>query len=278
MKTVTGTFPTWATSVLLADLWTFTMQNGTVYRWTSWESTLSWSGNTWIGGAGAPIIQRNSTKLIAGLEVDSLELTVQTGDSVMLGSRNFTQAAAAKVFDGCVIRLERAYMVIPGTVQCSVFVFEGTVNEVVPSHSEVGIKVNSFLERLNQDWPRNCWSPACQHKLFSAGCGISEFSFQQSVAGNGSQTQFTASHLKPNDFFTLGKATFVGGLNDGLSMGIKQQIADTFILVGKLPAAVSGTVIIVPGCDKTQATCSSKYANLGRFKGFPYIPRPETAR
>jgi uncharacterized phage protein (TIGR02218 family) len=45
-----------------------------------------------------------------------------------------------------------------------------------------------------------------------------------------------------------------------------------------LPAAVvSGDAFeIYPGCDKTKATCENKFANLIRFRGYPFIPAPET--
>jgi uncharacterized phage protein (TIGR02218 family) len=274
MRTATGSFPFTATSVLLADLWTFTLANGTVYRWTSYETALTY-GSTWSVG---PIIKRESARLIAGLEVDSLTLTVETGETVMLGARLFSQAAAAKALDGCFIKLERAYMVLPGVVQCTVHLFEGLVAEVEPSHAEVRIRVTSYTERLNQSWPRNYWSPQCQHKLYSTGCGVSELANQITVNASGDQFGFTAAHAKPDGWFNLGKATFVGGLNDGIMMGIKSQTGSSFTLVGKLPAAVSGTVLLVPGCDKLKATCETKFGNLPRFKGAPYVPKPETAR
>ena len=50
-------------------------------------------------------------------------------------------------------------------------------------------------------------------------------------------------------------------------------------VVGPLPAAVANgdTFQVWPGCDKVQATCSGKFANLARFRGQPYIPMAETA-
>jgi hypothetical protein len=33
---------------------------------------------------------------------------------------------------------------------------------------------------------------------------------------------------------------------------------------------------VYPGCDKQQATCRGKFANLARFRGQPYVPAPET--
>ncbi|MFQ8433709.1 phage BR0599 family protein [Amaricoccus sp. W119] len=33
---------------------------------------------------------------------------------------------------------------------------------------------------------------------------------------------------------------------------------------------------LVAGCDKTAATCASKFANIANFRGFPHIPGQDT--
>lgn len=276
MRQVSGSFPTWSTSISLADLWTFTLADGSVYRWTSWDQNLSFGGNTW--SAMGPLLKRNQVRLVAGLEVDTLSLTIMAGETVLLGARTLPQAAAAKVFDGCLVHLDRAYMVVPGTVQAVVALFEGLVSEVRPSHAEVAITVRSYLERLNQHWPRNYWAPTCQHKLYGTGCGVLEAALRVTISTSGDQFSFADSSGKPDGYFTLGKATFTNGLNAGITMGIKEHLLGSIRLVGKLPAPVSGTVILAPGCDKAKATCETKFNNLTRFKGFPYVPKPETAR
>jgi hypothetical protein len=37
------------------------------------------------------------------------------------------------------------------------------------------------------------------------------------------------------------------------------------------------TLNAIAGCDKLQATCTSKFSNLVNFAGFPFVPKPETA-
>jgi hypothetical protein len=43
------------------------------------------------------------------------------------------------------------------------------------------------------------------------------------------------------------------------------------------PEAGDG-VSVYPGCDKTKTMCGTKYVNINRFRGFPFVPRPEQAR
>jgi hypothetical protein len=40
--------------------------------------------------------------------------------------------------------------------------------------------------------------------------------------------------------------------------------------------ASGATFTVRAGCDKTQGTCTTKFSNLARFRGMPYIPVAET--
>jgi uncharacterized phage protein (TIGR02218 family) len=61
------------------------------------------------------------------------------------------------------------------------------------------------------------------------------------------------------------------------SAGVKTIVPAFAFSVGsstQTAPANGDTFNIYPGCDKKQATCSTKFANLTHFRGFPYIPRP----
>jgi hypothetical protein len=57
---------------------------------------------------------------------------------------------------------------------------------------------------------------------------------------------------------------------DGLFLGIRGwDDAYAFQLVREPPAGwVGQTITVVPGCDKTPATCTARFANVGQFGGF----------
>jgi uncharacterized phage protein (TIGR02218 family) len=42
------------------------------------------------------------------------------------------------------------------------------------------------------------------------------------------------------------------------------------------PPAPGDTVTLYAGCDRTMATCNSKFNNLANFGGQPFIPIPDT--
>jgi hypothetical protein len=54
----------------------------------------------------------------------------------------------------------------------------------------------------------------------------------------------------------------------------------TIALLAPFPnaAAAGDAFTIYPGCDKTlDANGCAKFANTARFKGYPYVPDPQTA-
>ena len=71
----------------------------------------------------------------------------------------------------------------------------------------------------------------------------------------------------------------MSGGNAGASRTIA-QLAGGAVLVRKafLSAVTPGDLfLILPGCDRTLATCTSVFNNAVHFGGFPFIPTPETA-
>ncbi len=277
MRHAIGAFPTSTDRITLADLWTFTLVTGAAYRLTSFDQSLVYGA---LFSAGT-VLSRGPTRLKMGLEVDDLTLDVGCGTTATIAGYLWPQAATMGLLDGAIVKLERAYMVTPPTVQCTVSLFEGFVSEVEASHTEVHIVIRSQLEILNSQWPVNLYMPTCSKRVFTSPCGLISAAFEVSgpVSG-GSVTGFTcaAAAGKPAGYWALGKATFTSGPLTGVQMGIKDSSGSIISLVGPLPLAASGDVTLMPGCDKTQATCNGKYNNLARFKGFPWIPQPETAR
>ena len=78
---------------------------------------------------------------------------------------------------------------------------------------------------------------------------------------------------------TGGYIRFTGGALDGVRRTIKLHTTGSLLLFSPLPSAptVGASFSAYPGCDKLQATCTTKFSNVINFRGAPYIPTPETA-
>ena len=159
-------------------------------------------------------------------------------------------------------------------------IFTGRVVEIDCGRSLATFNINSHLELLSQQMPRNLFQAGCLNTLYDGACTLNRASF----AVNGTVTSATASSVtaslsQANDYFTLGTVTFTSGQNDGFTRTVKGFTSGgTFTMLVPLPFVPAGgdTFTIYPGCDKKQATCSTKFSNLANFRGQPYIPQPET--
>ena len=80
--------------------------------------------------------------------------------------------------------------------------------------------------------------------------------------------------------FELGTITSITGLNTGLNRTIATFVSGGTVAV-KLaflfPIAAGDQFKLLPGCNRTMATCANIFNNAANFGGFPFIPTPETA-
>lgn len=286
MKTASGLLVTMLgsnTAILMADLYTITLHDGTILRWTSADIDIVSGGNTFSSryANGVPLLKRGKVREVVGLEVDTLEITIMRGGALTFLNLPFPLAAANGAFDGASIKLERAFMVSWGDTPETIVRFEGNVADVKPSSTQIVLTVKSELEKLNVVLPHTVFMPQCSHALYDAGCGLSRAAFTVTGTATGTPTTLSIPSAVSGaaDYYKLGVLSMTTGQAAGAKRAIKSFASGTFGLSIPLPVApVAGDQFAVyPGCDKLQATCNTKFSNLTRFRGFPYVPRPETA-
>ncbi len=285
---------------LYADLYTFTLVDGTVLRWTSFDTDVPANGNTFSsGGLGGPFFDRKDNKAKChwkiGVEVDTLVFDVVPGAATIAGEP-FLSAVRQGVFDGAELELDRAFFspTAPGrfppfTVQPAmgvVVLFVGRVDEVDAGRSLATYTVNSHLELLTANLPRNLYQAGCVNTLGDASCGVNLNGFSvttTAAAGSTSGIVLAAVNNPLTGYFDQGKVTFASGANAGLSRSVKQCIfgaPGAISLLAPLPSppAPGDALTIFAGCDKSLGPNGCpKFNNLPNFRGFPFVPVPETA-
>jgi uncharacterized phage protein (TIGR02218 family) len=128
--------------------------------------------------------------------------------------------------------------------------------------------------------PRNLYQPGCIHSLYDAGCTLSKAAFTDAgTALTGATLKsvpFTSA--KSAGYYDLGTLLWLTGANAGALVTVQHwdgSAAQLQVNLKAVPAA-GDTFSIAPGCDKTQATCTTKFVNLTHFRGFPFVPTPES--
>lgn len=268
----------------MGDLWTITLRSGTVLRWTNVDTDLSMSGNTWTASTdqgGQPLIRRGPIRCVRGLEVDTLDVTLLTGGSGLLSGIQLPLAAHNGAFDGARVKVERVVMPTWGdTSGGSLTLFEGEVAGVDPASAQTVLHVKSDLERHNIQMPHTLMMPGCANSFGDPACGIVLSTLTSTgTAGAGTNASQVTGVAGADNYYNLGVITMTSGPAAGSRRSIKSFVGGVVVPAVPFPVApgAGDTFSIYPGCARTQAACAG-WGNSNRFRGCPYVPRPETTR
>jgi uncharacterized phage protein (TIGR02218 family) len=263
---------------VMADLFTFTLASGTVLRFTSADMAVTVNGHTFSDTG--PLITRGSTRTAVGLEVDVLDVKVRADATHLVDGLPFVLAARTGAFDGAEVSLERAFG--PAWNQpmiATVDLFAGRTADIDYDNG-LTIPVKSHTELLDAPVPGNIYQPSCMNTLYDAACGIDRAARMQAGAVTGGTANSITTNLtsRPEGYFALGVLAFTSGANSGVTRSVKWDVSGSFDFALPLPSPPSAgdAFTVVPGCDRMQSTCESKFNNKIRFRGQPYIPAPET--
>lgn len=276
------------------DLFTFWGGNlgSTVLRYCAGDQDLIVNGFTYLcGGQTGPYFDRRENRakmhMKAGMEVDTLVFDVIPGNATIL-TLGFAQALRYGVFDGASMRLEKCPMASYGDTRYgTIRQFDGRMGAIQMGRSVITMNVNSQIELLNMQLPRNLYSAACINTLGDKACGINQENFKTTgvvtTGGRGSMTASLSGSF-PAGTFDQGKLIFTSGVLSTIKISVANVVfgsPNTINFVGYLPTVPTGgtTFSIYYGCDKSfdGANGCIKFVNLPRFKGFPRIPNPVLA-
>lgn len=267
-----------------ADLYTLTLASGAVFRWSGSDLVLSGGGHTWTLGPG---LQRTAVKFVVGVQVDTMTVTITDNAATLINGRGLMAFIRAGGLQGARLQLDRAFWGVGDTAPVGALLwFTGRVADIELDRYSAQLSVKSDLELLDVMVPRDVYQSGCLNTLFDGACGKSRAAYTVSDAVLASPAP-TRSAIAGTlaayaaGYFDLGVVTFTAGANAGVSRTVKSHTtagAKVLSLVAPLPfAPAAGDAFnVYPGCDKAQATCNAKFGNLGRFRGMPYVPAPET--
>jgi len=195
----------------------------------------------------------------------------------------FLEAAWQGQLDGAILQLERAFMPTYGdTSPGTVVLFAGRISDIDCTRTGIEIRCRSHLELLNIQMPRRLWQSSCAHLFGDAMCQFDRSSLQANFTAQAGSTQAQiAASLSPSPASLYMQGTIVGltGANAGSSRTVANMGAGwIYVKLAFLSPVMAGDEFrLLPGCDRTLATCSNVFNNAAHFGGFPYIPTPETA-
>jgi uncharacterized phage protein (TIGR02218 family) len=229
-------------------------------------------------------MDRSKLSLKVGLGVDSTDLQIYPRPTDTIYGATLQDAARTGIFDGATADLFRVFWSRGANpIGGGLVYFAGRVGEAQFGRSGLKLPINSFTELLNIDFPRNVYQGFCYFVLYGSGCCVDKtnFTFSGTVAASPNPTNlaFQVSGVTQADhYFDQGVFEFTSGVLNGLTMTVKSWIGDLLTPFVPLPSppAPGDSVALYAGCDRTMATCNTKFSNLANFPAMPFIPIPDT--
>ncbi len=253
--------------------WRLTRRDAQVMGFTDHDKDVVFGGVTYAAATGFTASEVQSA---LGLAVDNLTV------AGALSAAAITETdLAAGLYDDAAIEIWRVNW---ADASQRVLMRAGNLGEVSRGKTGFQAEMRGLAHRLNAPTGR-AYLRNCDADLGDTRCGINLAlpAFRGAGVVESVLTiarVVTASGLGAfaSGSFTGGKLVWTSGANMSFAMEVKAHgLAGGSVTVElwqEMPRAVvlGDAFTITAGCDKSFATCKSKFSNGTNFRGFPYMP------
>jgi uncharacterized phage protein (TIGR02218 family) len=250
----------------LCTCWKLTRQDGTVQGFTDFSQNLTVDAVLFKAATGftATTIESKSDFSVDNLDIEGMLTSTDIQETDILNGKY--DYAEVEIF---IVNYE-------DLSAGKIYVKRGRLGEVRVKRSQFVVELRGLSQHLSQHIGR-IYTPSCDAILGDDRCAASmgSFTFTPTISAVTDRQIFTCAALgQAAGYFTGGEVTFTSGANDGLKMEVKEFSSGVVTLALPMPntIVVGNTISIKAGCDKTSATCKSKFNNLINFRGFPSVP------
>jgi len=246
------------------ELYEFSYQGGT-FRYTSAETDFTYGAVF----TAVPGLSRSSIEDTGDIAKNSLTITAPED---FLIARLFEVYPPSDVIDLVMYRVQRGDPLDGKTF------WLGRVLNAQWTTGSSELRCESLFTRLKQPGLRRAYGRNCPHQLYGPDCRVSALTFAETAALNGIDSGgfeilSAVFDAQPDGYFAGGKVEWDAGGGVTERRGIRLHVGDSITLTHPIIGLTAGdTVIAYPGCDKTDATCVSKFSNLPNYGGWPFIP------
>lgn len=248
----------------VATFWRVARSDGVTLGFTTHDADLWFDG---VFHRAIPGMMPSSIRRSADLEPDSAEVE---------GALSHESISSADLAAGRFDRARVAIGIVDWETLENHVLYRGAIGSVTEEGSKFTAQLVSRKAELQHD-PVPRTSPTCRAIFCGPGCTLSSvrFSHRATVAS----TQLSQNAITVSS--TVNPSTLLGGslrVCDGPLAGQSAEIiavsGSQLILGTPLDQTLDfGTRLrLTEGCDRTIATCSSRFANAINFQGEPYLP------
>lgn len=248
----------------VAPYWRIARRDGVTLGFVAHDGDLWFDG---VRHGAAPGMTPSAIRRSAGLEADSAEVEGALSHAALSGADVAAgRYARAGVEIGVVDwqSLERAVL------------YQGTIGTVDEEGTGFRAALASAKAALRDD-PVPRTSPVCRARFCGPGCQLPAVRFTRRVVVAGTDPAANAVLVDPAiepARYAGGGLRWLDGPLAGLGSAIGAAGADRLVLAEPLvPGIAAGSAVSLrEGCDRTIATCATRFANAVNFQGEPYLP------
>ncbi len=258
-------------STTLCHCWKVLRRDGVVLAFTDHDADLAFNGLTYLARSGLEAAKLQTT---VGFSVGGTEVTGALISDAITGS-DLTNGK----YDGATVE---TWLVNWADCTQNILQDIGTIGQVKRSEFGFTAELRGLAHQFDQETGR-LFQKACSVDLGDTKCGKSLGTSLYTAIGSISKTD-GATRLEAMlpafaaGWFTGGQITFSSGANSGAKRSLKSDAvagaSHTLEIWTPLaqPLTVGDAFTIVAGCDKSFATCRTKFSNSANFRGFPHMP------
>jgi uncharacterized phage protein (TIGR02218 family) len=251
----------------LATLWKITRSDGQIFRFTNHDTNIFIQGDGTYSKVGYNV---SSTKATSDLSTDNMTVEA-TFDSSAITEDDLK----AGLWDGAAVEVSECIWndLSKGTRPIT----KGYLGEVIYDEIRYKADLLGITTKLQLNLCR-IFSPGCDANLGDTRCKkvLTNFTHNLTVTGVTDRITLVDSNLaQATGYFNFGLLTWSTGANAGVKSEIKTHTTGgnlTLFMPVLHDIAVGDTGTIVAGCDKSYATCGTKFSNEINFRGFPTVP------
>ena len=262
-----------------ADLFTFALVNGTTNYWTSADQDIVSNGIRY--SSLGPALTRTRWNVKNVIDVPEMEIKLLSTGSDYAGT-NIKLLIHNGLLDGASISLQRVFMPTFGDTSAgAVLLFGGKTSTVSLGALGATITVKGINVLLQKYMPRNTFQLSCIHSLYDQGCTLNRasFTFSETIGAGSTNVNIAFGTARTDGArFSLGYCTMTSGAAEGevRTISTSSNLSFSFFYPLYNTPALGDTMTVTYGCAKNQTVCAA-FSNTQNYRGFPYIPPPETA-
>lgn len=250
----------------LCHCWSLTRRDGVVLAFTDHDRPLSFDGITF-----SPAIALEAAESTA-----ELGFAVGGGDvSGAFAASGLSEADLSRgLYDDARVSIWTVNWADPDQ---RLLMERGFVGEIRRGDTAFTAEVRGLAKAFDEERGR-LYTRACSADLGDVRCGVALSPIAASVLATDGRLYVSAELAEPDGHFTGGRLIFTSGSNTGFATEVKRHALAGGVASLQLWQAPASTIAegdgftVSTGCDKSFATCRTKFGNGANFRGFPHIP------